>query len=644
MAGRIPEEVIDDIRNRADIIAVINDYVPLKRRGSDFWACCPFHKEKTPSFKVSSNYQAYRCFGCGESGNVFQFIMQQENVDFVGAVRLLAQRVGVVIPETSGFDDGVATERRKQKERVLHLLDEAAKWYQHLLTTPAADIARNYLTERGIDNDTAQIFQLGYSLDSWDATMKWAKDKNFDLDTAIAAGLVVDREADDERAPNRQYDRFRGRLMFPIHDDLGRVVGFSARQLTTEDKGAKYINTPETAVYQKKRLLYGMHIARKTFRDAGTALVCEGQLDVIACHRAGLAHAVAPLGTAFTEEQAHLLQRSTDTVTFMFDADSAGRNAAIKSMAVALDNELDPFVVSLPPDRDPDDIFRNDGPDALRSTVEKRDKAMDFALRTAREQFDTDEPEGKDAATRFLIRLVAHHKSPVTRSGYAQWIASSLNVPEHAVFDLLNQELNSQRRQQRQTVAREQRREHHHQHQQQPEFADSANPPPPRPKKQKHRFGKRLRSPELTLLDLAFHNGFIAHQLTENLDPDALPDTPATEALHIVMNCAAEGHHAEAGKKISAQQNLVANPEIARILMDSEFPTLPPEADGHHDRDRVEKTLQRAVDDCRAKLDKSHHERCMKELKEHMNSETDPERLRKLMLEYQTLARQRAAR
>ncbi|HOG51364.1 MAG TPA: DNA primase, partial [Lentisphaeria bacterium] len=299
----IPEEFIEQLRQRTDIADVVGSFTQVKKRGSDHWACCPFHKEKTPSFKMDSQRQTFYCFGCKKSGNLFHFIQEMVNTDFVGAVHWLADRYGLTVPETRRRGDGAASEQRRQwREQGQKLLNEAADWYHHLLKQPEAEKARAYLQSREIDSEAIEKFNLGYCLDSWDALCQWASSRGYSPELLEATGLVSKKEGSTSF-----YDRFRDRLIFPIHDELSRVVGFSARILSPDAKAAKYVNSPESDFFQKSSVLYGLNHARTSLKTFGHALVCEGQLDVIACHRAGLSNAVAAQGTAFTENHARLL-------------------------------------------------------------------------------------------------------------------------------------------------------------------------------------------------------------------------------------------------------------------------------------------------------------------------------------------------
>ncbi|NOY81530.1 MAG: DNA primase [Kiritimatiellaeota bacterium] len=622
MSGRIPDETIREIRDRSDIVSVVEAYVPLKRRGSDYWGLCPFHDEKTPSFKLSPSHQAFYCFGCQKSGNVFHFIMDIENVDFVGAVRLLAQRAGIVIPERPVRRDPTAPgaageESGPRKEDVLKLLRNVAQWYGSLLKEEQGRKAREYVEARGLSAQDIARFGLGYAPDAWDATIAWGRRNGFGIELLQAAGLVVTRE-DGQSGHDRFYDRFRGRLMFPIWDELGRVVGFSARTLDPEAKAAKYINTPETAFFRKGRLLYAFHMARQAFREAGHALVCEGQLDVIACHRAGLTHAVAPQGTAFTEEHARLLKRSTGHVVFAFDADSAGVSATVRSLRVSLGIGLEVSAVRLPVGGDPDSLLREHGPQKLLEILNDPASGFAFLLQLARETHDLTTPGGRTAAVREILDAVAVIPDPVRRVTQCQWLSRQLRVPEQALID----ELNVLRRTfRRRSGAR-------------PVAGRVADPErPPRPEAP-----ARVERARTLLLDLALHHGFIAHQLCEKILVEHLDNGAVSQALHRVLDQTARDNWETAATALTADTALARVPEIAKVLVSPEFPPPPP---GEGLSTEQELRLERAAADCLAELERAALTRRIAEAEQRLQEELDSETARDLLREYQALIRQR---
>jgi len=320
--GTIPTENIEQIAAANDIVEVIGSYFPLKRAGSSYKALCPFHQEKTPSFNVSSPRQSFHCFGCGAGGSVFRFVMDYEHLDFPSAVKKLAARAGIPVIEehaSSGGDD----RQHEARRTLLQLHAEAAEWFhENLLKREWASAARDYLKRRGIDRQVAGNWKIGFAPDAWDASLKWALDRGYRRSEILQSGLVKPR--DENRPEGDVYDRFRNRIMFPICNDVGEVIAFSGRVLGSDAETAKYLNSPETPLFRKGNVLFGLHKTKRAVIDAKSAIVCEGQLDLITLFEAGITNVVAPQGTAFTEHQARTLKRYADEVVLCFDSDAAG--------------------------------------------------------------------------------------------------------------------------------------------------------------------------------------------------------------------------------------------------------------------------------------------------------------------------------
>ncbi|MBV8641993.1 MAG: DNA primase, partial [Verrucomicrobia bacterium] len=369
---RIAQETVEKVAAASDIVEIIGSYFPLKRAGTEFRAICPFHQEKTPSFFVSPSKQSYYCHGCGAGGAVFQFLMQYENIEFPEAVRRLAARAGIPIIE----DEIDAEEEAKQslRKRLLRLHFEAATWFHsNLLRTQAAAHARSYLKDRGINIEIAKRWQIGYSPNAWDALVTWANRAGFTKEELVESGLVKAREEGNPRS--NIYDRFRDRLMFPISNDIGEVIAFSGRILRPEAKGGKYVNSPETPLFSKGSILFGLNQSKRFVANARQAIVLEGQLDLITSFEAGIQNVVAPQGTALTERHAALLRRFADEVILFFDADSAGQKAAERALEILFGAGLQVRLGELPPGEDPDSLIRKLGGDAFRARV---DIAEDF--------------------------------------------------------------------------------------------------------------------------------------------------------------------------------------------------------------------------------------------------------------------------
>ena len=449
----IPEAVIEDVRARTDIVQVIGDRVPLKRAGAAWKACCPFHNEKTPSFTVNPQRQSFKCFGCGEGGDVFKFLMKHDGMSFVDAVRYLAEKCGVEI--VAEEDDG----RTARAKRLFQINAEAAAFFHRcLLKTKGAEPARAYLERRKLDAATVEAFQLGYDPDEWGALDEFARRNRFTPEEMVAAGLGTLPDRPGASANLR--DRFHGRLMFPICDQTGRVVAFSGRILDAAKSPAKYVNSPETDVFKKARVLYALdkaqrHIASSPHREA---IVCEGQIDVIRCHACGFPRAVASEGTAFTPEHARLLHRSADSVVELFDADAAGRKAAVRTAAILLAEGLAVRVAEMPAGEDPDSFLLKNPPEAFQRMLDDAVGIVPFHVAFLRAQ--ERDPDGADAAARIVqgvLQTVAACRNAVQKARMLQEVASLMNLPESAIRDELAGVEEALRRQEQSAARRAER-------------------------------------------------------------------------------------------------------------------------------------------------------------------------------------------
>lgn len=373
--SRISEESIERVAAANDIVDVIGSYFPLKRAGSSFRALCPFHREKSPSFHVTPARQSFHCFGCGAGGGVFRFVMDYEHVDFPTAVRRLAQRAGITLVETS---DPREESRREKRSRLIELHRKLALWYHHqLLKTQAGAVARDYLKQRGMTKEIAVAWQLGYAPAGWHTMEAWAKSEGFSLTELKESGVVSINESGEI------YDRFRHRLMFPIRNDYGDVVGFSGRILAQDDREAKYVNSPETLLFNKGGLLFGLDKSKRAMINAKEAIVMEGQLDLIAAFEHGCLNVVAPQGTAFTAEQARLLRRFVERVILCFDSDTAGKNAAERSLPALLASGFEVRLATLPPGEDPDSLIRKQGVEAFQTILREAGDFFDVTIERA---------------------------------------------------------------------------------------------------------------------------------------------------------------------------------------------------------------------------------------------------------------------
>ncbi len=423
--GGISKQNIEQIRNANDIVDVVGSYLQLKRAGTALRALCPFHKEKTASFNVNAQRQIFHCFGCGAGGDVFKFIMQYENVDFVEASRLLARRAGLQIQ----FDEGGSAEDSSAKETLYKLHDELAQFYHRVLLDHSdGEAARRYLADRKLERDIIDQFIIGFAPARPNALKQWAEKKKYTLAQMEAAGVLAKSDRDDD-----VYDRFRGRLMFPIRDDLGRVIAFSGRIIAKDQHPAKYVNSPETPIFKKGRVLYALDRARRPILESRIALVCEGQIDVIRCHGAGLTTAVAAQGTALTEDHARLLKRYADSVVLVMDADAAGQNSAIRTAEIFIAGGLTVRVAGLPPGEDPDSLILKHGPAEIERLIATAQSALDFHIDvlTAREDIKTE--AGLLRVTRALLESIGRAPSAVQREQLLHQAAARLNISEEAL-------------------------------------------------------------------------------------------------------------------------------------------------------------------------------------------------------------------
>ena len=378
---QISKDSIEKVLAATDIVDLISSYVPLKRAGTQFKANCPFHHEKTPSFSVSPARQTFKCFGCGKGGNALGFVMEYENLPFVEAVRKLATRAS--IPLEADVSDPQADQSRKLRGRLIELHREAtAFFHERLLKDPAAQHARDYLKGRGFGRDMAANWSVGWMPEQPKVFLDWARDKKYSGRELVAAGLAALRNEDDARSG--LYVRFRDRLMFPIRNEMGDVIGFSGRQLRADPNSGKYINSPETLIFRKSNVLFALDRAKKPILREKAALLCEGQIDAISCHELGIDHAIAPLGTAFTQQHAHLLRRYTTSVLLCYDADKAGITASERAFRELAAEGLSVSVVEMPDGDDPDTYLKTHGAEAFRGLLDKAREFFDFKLGRAK--------------------------------------------------------------------------------------------------------------------------------------------------------------------------------------------------------------------------------------------------------------------
>ncbi len=432
--GAIPTQTIEQVAAANEIVEVIGSYFPLKRAGSSYKALCPFHQEKTPSFTVSQQRQSFHCFGCGAGGSVFRFVMDYEQLDFVSALKKLALRAGIpVIEENRG---GEADARQHEIRRtLLELHAEAAKWFhENLLKRECGSPAREYLKKRGIDRNVAGNWQLGFAPETWDSLLNWALDRGYRRADILQSGLVKSR--DETRPESEVYDRFRGRIMFPICNDVGEVIAFSGRILTNGAETAKYLNSPETPLFRKGHVLFGLHKTKRSLIEANSAIVCEGQLDLITLFEAGICNVVAPQGTAFTETQARILKRFVAQVVLCFDADAAGQKAAERSISSLLQNDLFVRIAEMPAGEDPDSIVRQKGREEFERRIADAREFFEHWIERETTATDLRSISAKMQLARKLAETAARVHNPIMRSEVASKISARIGITP-ADFDAL---------------------------------------------------------------------------------------------------------------------------------------------------------------------------------------------------------------
>ena len=447
----IPDHKIEELRDVADIVDVVNDYVRLKRSGSRFKGLCPFHDENTPSFSVDPDKNLYYCFGCQRGGDVFKFIQEMEGVGFLESARMLAERFGVPLPE-----DTIDQEAASEKEAIYHALRWAARWfYDQLTSTSEGKEALNYLHDRDFTDKTITRFGLGYAPDEWDGLLKAAEDAQVDEEILEAAGLVIPRKSGDG-----YYDRYRGRVIFPILSHVGKVLGFAGRILDPDADQPKYINSPETNVYDKSRVLYGLRQAKQAIRSEEEVVMVEGYTDVISLYQAGVENVVASSGTALTTGQVKTLDRYAKRIVLLYDADEAGARAAVRGMNLVLEQGLGAYAVELPEGEDPDSFVRSEGATSFAAYIEEhRQDLPAFAYQKAQREGRLDTPEDRVEVQRDIVNAVAHIPDPNLRREYVRRTSDVLGVPDSDLFRMLEEEVEKVERQKQRTERRKRRRQ-----------------------------------------------------------------------------------------------------------------------------------------------------------------------------------------
>ena len=411
-----PEELIEEVRTRNDIVEVISGYVRLQKKGSNYFGLCPFHNEKSPSFSVSPGKQMYYCFGCGAGGNVITFLMEYENQTFSEAVRTLAQRAGIALPEAD--DSKEARQADSRRAKLLEINKEAAKYFYYQLRTERGSVGMEYLRKRELSDETMNHFGLGYANKYSNDLIQYLKSKGYSEDLIRDAGLC---NVDEKHG---MYDKFWNRVMFPIQDINHRVIGFGGRVMG--DGKPKYLNSPETEIFDKSRNLYGLNFARTSRK--GNVILCEGYMDVIAMHQAGFTQAVASLGTAFTSGQASLLRRYANEILLSYDSDGAGVNAALRAIGILKEAGMTGRVINLEPYKDPDEFIKALGGEEFQKRLDHAENSFFFELRQLQKNYDLSDPEQKTAFHREIARKLCTFSEEVERENYIEAVAQKYHI------------------------------------------------------------------------------------------------------------------------------------------------------------------------------------------------------------------------
>jgi DNA primase len=531
---RIPDEKIDEVRNASDIVDIVSSYVTLKKRGKNYLGLCPFHQEKTPSFNVSPERQMYHCFGCGVGGNVFTFVMEHEKVSFVEAVRTLAERAGITLPQPGQQDSAQATEN----EELYAACRTAARFFfDNMMNTTEGKLALEYFHHRGFTDDTIRKFGLGYSMNAWDSLVRFAEREKLSIATFEKAGLILRREEG-----GGSYDRFRGRAMFPIFSPSGRVIAFGARKLREDDQLGKYINSPETPIFNKSRVLYGLYQSKEAVREKDFSILVEGYADLISVYQAGIRNIVASSGTALTEEQIRLLGHYTRNITLVYDADSAGSKAMIRGVDLIIENGLEVKVVALPTDEDPDSFVRKEGGGAFQGLLDQAVTFLEFKANLYRAEGMFDSPDKKTRAIRSIVQTIAKMKDELKRNLYIQTLSEKYGIYESVLFRELEHLLQQER------TARP------------PVTAEQKLVPPSRSVTEEAPAPPSIvPPPERDLLKVMLENGAdIAHAVFSHVGADVFTHPLARRVAEFIHSAL------EAGM----------SPDADSILMDSEDPAL----------------------------------------------------------------------
>lgn len=433
----IPEEKIDEIRNSVSIVDFISGFVQLKKRGKNYIGLCPFHQEKTPSFTVSEEKQIYHCFGCHAGGNIFKFLMDYKNISFVESVQEVAEFGGIQLTYKGEKD----SEKQSLQEELYEINLQAAKYFSKiLLKEPEGEVARNYFENRRIKTQTQKVFGLGFALPSWDNLLNYFRENKIDLAKAKTLGLI------DAKDGGQFYDKFRGRIIFPIFSPNGRVVAFGGRILQNDKNAAKYLNSPESIIYLKRKSLYGLYHSKEEIRKMNKAILVEGYMDLISLYQNGVKNVVASSGTSLTEDQIRLLSRYTKNIVVLFDADTAGQNAAMRSIELLLKQDFEIKILSLPEGDDPDSYINKNGKEQFEEILQRARNFLEYQTAQYEAKGAFKDPGQQAEAIRELIKSAALVRDDLKRSIHLKSIARKFNLREKLIETELEKFLKSRKR------------------------------------------------------------------------------------------------------------------------------------------------------------------------------------------------------
>jgi DNA primase len=583
MPGRIPENILEEILGRVDIVEVISAYLPLKKSGRNFKANCPFHHEKTPSFMVSPDRQIYHCFGCGESGNAFKFLMRHERMDFLEAVEVLAKKAGVTLPEKSRQEAGGTASLSSQIYKINEL---TLSFYENTLASAEGQACREYFKSRGIGSPALKEFRLGLAPSGWNGLINYLRSKNISLSLIEKSGLALPRDA------GGYYDRFRNRAIFPIFDIRNRVIGFGARVL--DKTMPKYVNSPETPVYTKGRNLFGLNLSKDHVRQNDCVVIVEGYLDFIIPFQSGIKNLAASQGTALTLEQVRLLKRYTHNVIMIYDGDTAGEIATLRSLDMLVEEGVNVKIVPLPKGMDPDTLVRREGAESLKKRIEDARNLFDYKLEVLKHRHDIKDAHGKSRIAAEMLSTISKLDNAILRGEYIKRLSEEIGVPESYIIEELNKiRPNPSMRQEKAAVP--------------PRAASLINPA------------------EKLLVKFMLEEKELADRIMQELSPSDFSDMRIAKIVSLMHDLCAEGKSVEP----SVLMNYFSEDDASQLVCESMF--MP---------DLLGKEREKALNDCIARIKvqrlKSRREQLHAQIKD-AQSTGDHKKLSVLVREFHNL-------